>query len=110
MSTARRVPALPDLRFEYSYLKSISSVFRQPSIPQSSRDGNLHERRFVAAEAALVGSTDVQPGAEVAITQSLCGVPMSIDWGQLVWITTRDQVNRYFQACGMRLWLNLCRS
>lgn len=97
--TSRRHNALPDLRFEYSYLKSISSVYRQPSMPPlHRRDVSTREKPFVSTEASLVDSTDAQSGAETTITQSLCGVPISIEWEQLLWITTRDQVSRCFQS------------
>jgi len=90
--TSRR-PALPDLRFEYSYLKSISSVYRQSSMVSPHRkDGSPRGKPFLSSETAPVDSTDAQPRAEVPITQSLCRVPISIEWEQLLWITTRDQV------------------
>ncbi|CDO70512.1 hypothetical protein BN946_scf184569.g55 [Trametes cinnabarina] len=83
----RRIPPVPDLRFEYSYIRSVAPyihVDRTSSKPSSQLtsekgkeralpDGELDE---VRVKTAVARATEI----------------VRVDWGQVLWITTRDQI------------------
>lgn len=82
----RRIPPVPDLRFEYSYVRSVAPYVHieqvsseQASIPTSEK----------GKEKAVEGVDAVEPttGATRQVTDVV-----RVDWGRIVWITTRDQV------------------
>ena len=66
---------IPDLRFEYSYLKSISRHVRTRPLPSRKRDG--------------------QDGDEIEEGNDDGGVKyevIGVDWNKVLWITTRDLI------------------
>ncbi|KAH9836311.1 uncharacterized protein C8Q71DRAFT_761791 [Rhodofomes roseus] len=76
----RRMPAVPDLRFEQSYLASIKpyvhierSVVEQPVVDEKGK----------GKAAELPGEGD---GSEVTTEV------ITVQWGRVTWITTRDQI------------------
>ncbi|GLB42178.1 hypothetical protein LshimejAT787_1101930 [Lyophyllum shimeji] len=81
-----RLPVIPDLRFEYSYLRSIQRYVtirrQQPSDhPEQRREDNGFEK---------VGrDTDYEPRPSSSNAPSEV---IEIQWGRVAWITTRDQV------------------
>lgn len=86
------LPAIPDLRFEQSYLKSIKGFVHVEEV--SLELGAVDEKGKKKAESlrgdeehrALVIRRDVRP-----IVDSSHHL-LSVDWSQVVWVTTRDQV------------------
>ncbi|OJT02966.1 hypothetical protein TRAPUB_6445 [Trametes pubescens] len=82
----RRIPPVPDLRFEYSYVRSVAPYVHieqvsseQASIPTSEK----------GKEKAVEGVDVGEPAT--ASTRQVTDV-VHVDWGRIVWITTRDQV------------------
>ncbi|KAL1946274.1 hypothetical protein VTO73DRAFT_15401 [Trametes versicolor] len=82
----RRIPPVPDLRFEYSYVRSVAPYVHieqvsseQASIPTSEK----------GKEKAVEGVDAVEPAT--GATRQVTDV-VRVDWGRIVWITTRDQV------------------
>ena len=73
----RRVPAVPDLRFEQSYLSSIRPFVHV-------------ERSFgeTAAEDAKGKGKGVDVPGDVQVSTEV----ITIRWGRVAWITTRDQI------------------
>ena len=74
-SSHLHIPVIPDLRFEYSYLKSIAPYVRTRRIAATSVD-EKHSTAEVDDDTQEDGSVEV----------------VSIDWRKVAWITTRDQV------------------
>ncbi|KAG6812900.1 hypothetical protein H0H92_015635 [Tricholoma furcatifolium] len=62
-----QLPAIPDLRFEYSYLRSIQRFI---TVTPSHRSLTVHDEK------------------RLRISQE----SVDIQWGKVVWITMRDQV------------------
>lgn len=69
------IPVIPDLRFEYSYLKSIAPYVKTRRIAAPGAD-EKHSTEEIDIDVEENG------GAEV----------VAIDWRKVAWITTRDQV------------------
>ncbi|TBU27017.1 hypothetical protein BD311DRAFT_666390 [Dichomitus squalens] len=76
----RRIPPVPDLRFEYSYLRSVGQYvhLERPNQTRSSEKGkekaaDVEEEQ---EESAATGSGEV----------------LHVQWGRILWITTRDQL------------------
>ncbi|KAF5379024.1 hypothetical protein D9615_006071 [Tricholomella constricta] len=72
-----RLPAIPDLRFEHSYLRSIQRYVtihrRQPS------DSVLGEKEESLRQLSTTSS-------------NISSEVIDIQWGRVAWITTRDQI------------------
>lgn len=66
---------IPDLRFEYSYLKSISRHVRTRPLPPKKRDGQDRDE-------IEEGNDDGGVKYEV----------IGVDWNKVLWITTRDLI------------------
>ncbi|KAI0326161.1 hypothetical protein GY45DRAFT_1259545 [Cubamyces sp. BRFM 1775] len=71
----RRMPPVPDLRFEYSYVRSVAPYVHIDSTTASGK----------GKEKAVLGSYsgEVAPSA---------GEVVRVEWGNILWITTRDQL------------------
>ncbi|KAI0739101.1 hypothetical protein C8Q80DRAFT_1339530 [Daedaleopsis nitida] len=84
-SKRRHIPPLPDLRFEYSYLRGVAQYVRlerphsQTAAPSTTSENGKETEK--AAEAGEDGLEDVQLSGGV-----------HVQWGRVLWITTRDQV------------------
>ncbi|KII84273.1 hypothetical protein PLICRDRAFT_358975 [Plicaturopsis crispa FD-325 SS-3] len=71
-----RLPVIPDLRFEQSYLRSIAAyVHVSPGDETHAKDAAWRRE-----------------SGEVAALPSPAHRVVSIDWGNVVWVTARDQV------------------
>ncbi|KAI0731075.1 hypothetical protein C8Q76DRAFT_793173 [Earliella scabrosa] len=78
----RRIPPVPDLRFEYSYLRGVSQYVRLERVP--AKVGEKGKEKAVAGDEGGEGAeVDLAVGA---------GEVVHVQWGRLLWITTRDQV------------------
>lgn len=86
-----RLPVIPDLRFEYSYLRSIRPYVKiQPTPGSQKRPGlgnALNEEGYESVDAGEEKDQGLllvqqQPATEV----------IQLQWGRIIWITTRDQV------------------
>ncbi|KAF8329562.1 uncharacterized protein EI90DRAFT_1411639 [Cantharellus anzutake] len=82
--------AFPDLRFEQSYLKSISPFISSTST-SSNEDKSTQEKHLGGTRSSQADPVH-QPLNEVVIEQSLYGVPISVKWRRVLWMTTRDQI------------------
>ncbi len=76
----RRVPPIPDLRFEWSYFRSIRPYVHlersQTFIPRSSDEkGKGIAVDFEEEQQDVVANEDIR-----------------IQWGQILWVTTKDQI------------------
>jgi len=76
------LPPIPDLRFEHSYLRSISS---------SVHVERLHHPR-IADSQATDDETLLQKGGLGTVGRNTPAEVITVQWGRLFWITTRDQV------------------
>jgi len=78
------LPPIPDLRFEHSYLRSIAS---------SVHVERLHPpRRPYIRATATYDETLLQKEGLDAIRQNKPVEVITVQWGRLFWVTTRDQV------------------
>ena len=77
----RRIPPVPDLRFEYSYLRSVRQYVQleRPAPPQTSEKGK---------EKAL--DVDEEQEEQLAVTGG--DEVVHVQWGRILWVTTRDQI------------------
>lgn len=80
ISERRRIPPVPDLRFEYSYTRSVSQYVHVDRVPPPSSEKGK--------EKATDGDEE-QDSSAVAVG---AGELVRVDWGRVIWITTRDQV------------------
>ena len=75
----RRVPAVPDLRFEQSYLSSIRPFVHV-------------ERSFGETDAVDTKGKGKEKAADVTPDAHVSTEVITIRWGRVAWITTRDQI------------------
>ena len=83
----RRIPPVPDMRFEYSYLRSVRQCV-QIERPSASEKG-----KEKAVEGEGEGDDEREgevQGREVQVAGA--GEIVQVQWGRILWITTRDQV------------------
>ena len=80
ISERRRIPPVPDLRFEYSYTRSVSQYVHVERVPPPSSEKGK--------EKAMDGEEE-QDSSAVAVG---AGEVVRVDWRRVIWITTRDQV------------------
>ncbi|CAA7267287.1 unnamed protein product [Cyclocybe aegerita] len=101
-----RLPVIPDLRFEYSYLRSIQpfiEVQRVSSSPQETKqsrsteieliDKALLDQGYEALDTSL-GMDEKDAGSvqgQAAVVQAPREV-ITVQWGKVFWATMRDQV------------------
>lgn len=76
----RRIPTLPDLRFEYSYLRGVRSYVRVERLEST----HTNEKGKGVALPEETGSEGTQ--------QSTRREVLHVQWGNIVWATLRDQV------------------
>lgn len=94
-----RRPAIPDLRFEYSYLRSVQSYISAPSLSAplnfpraSSATDDVDHREGTQIESEKVTFVDSGGSDKNGVLESLYGVPLDIRWHGIAWVTARDQV------------------
>ncbi|KAF9010114.1 hypothetical protein BDQ17DRAFT_1273845 [Cyathus striatus] len=79
-------PPIPDLRFEYSYLRSIRpyvQLRRSTPLPEDSDDGEYEKIGLTLAEKGKQKQSDIPAvGGEI----------IDVQWNKVLWVTTRDQV------------------
>ncbi|KAF9511090.1 hypothetical protein BS47DRAFT_1200993 [Hydnum rufescens UP504] len=87
---------LPDLRFEQSYLKSIAPYLHVLLPPSNPIAG---ERVGDGSTAGHATTTGEHSALDLIGTPSIYGVPISIRWSGVVWVTVRDQIiNPFIQG------------
>jgi len=77
-----RLPDIPDLRFEYSYVRSVRRYVQVERVPppQSAR-----QEEYEAVDA----SQHQEKSGEVSLRPSEV---ITVQWGRVFWVTFRDQV------------------
>ena len=80
----RRIPPMPDMRFEYSYLRGVRQYVQleHPARPTSSEKGK-EKATDIDGEDEEEGEQEQQLGTRQVV---------QVQWGRILWITTRDQV------------------
>ncbi|KAI0742750.1 hypothetical protein C8Q80DRAFT_1108991 [Daedaleopsis nitida] len=81
----RRIPPLPDLRFEYSYLRGVAQYVRLERPHSQAAAPNTTSNK--GKEKAAIGEGEA--GEDVQLSG---GEVVHVQWGRVLWITTRDQV------------------
>ncbi|TDL22698.1 hypothetical protein BD410DRAFT_839412 [Rickenella mellea] len=82
------IPAIPDLRFEQSYLRSIAPFMRTRTTNTSHSPGTSSSANKLHSEEKHAAMGVVQP-----VDSASAGLQVvSIDWAGVLWITVRDQV------------------
>ncbi|KAI0764613.1 hypothetical protein BD413DRAFT_482542 [Trametes elegans] len=79
----RRIPPVPDLRFEYSYVRSVAPYVH---IQQAAPEGDGVQLSDKGKEKAAEGQ---EREGDVAHTPKEV---VRVDIGSILWVTTRDQV------------------
>jgi hypothetical protein len=102
-----KVPVIPDLRFEYSYLRNIrpyvhverlgglSSVSAQQQHRHLSTEDLLSDYEKVEFSGKAEKRDDAQePQHSVAVQNPSTGPKeiVRVEWNKVIWVTTRDQV------------------
>jgi len=96
-----RLPVIPDLRFEYSYLRSVRPYIRIERSTSASVPTGVHpvdpaledqeyERIFIPLGDEKVTEGNVK--TSVSPTPILTSETIHVQWGRVIWITLRDQV------------------
>ncbi|KAF6764286.1 hypothetical protein DFP72DRAFT_1059283 [Ephemerocybe angulata] len=97
----RLTQAIPDLRFEYSYMRSLQSFVkitrtevyepsRKPVPLEDDSDEGSYEKLDFDSETGQPGEGEV--GRNAAATTVSSTEVIEVQWGKVLWITTRDQV------------------
>lgn len=77
-----RLPDIPDLRFEYSYVRSVR---RFVQVERVSQPQSAEQEEYEAVDAAQRQETS----GEVSLRPSEV---ITVQWGKVFWVTFRDQV------------------
>ena len=84
IANRRRIPPVPDMRFEYSFLRGVRQYVQLELPPRPTASEKGKERATnIDEEDEVQEEEEQEPGA---------GQVMQVQWGQILWITTRDQV------------------
>lgn len=99
-----RLPIIPDLRFEHSYLRSIQPYVAIRHVP-------THSTNLESEYVNLDGSEEVEKGQEL---QNVRSEVIHIQWGRVTWVTTRDQIISpllqgalWYEFTGLLIYSNL---
>lgn len=86
-----RLPVIPDLRFEYSYLRSIRPYIQLERFTSSSAptDARLEDHEY---ETINIPGDEREPKGNHKISVSPTSEIIHVQWGKVIWITVRDQV------------------
>ncbi|KAG9093200.1 hypothetical protein FS749_014861 [Ceratobasidium sp. UAMH 11750] len=87
------IRALPDLRFEQSYLLSLKPFVHIRSEESSSSNSGARGtvEKPVVEDTALAEPLGLDIAAHSAGV-SRYGVPERVEWGEIAWVTVRDQI------------------
>ena len=83
----RRPPPVPDFRFEYSYTRSVAQYVHVDTAPTPTPISGKGKEK-------AVGGGEDEPGSEdrALAEHRGAGEVVRVEWGQVLWITARDQV------------------
>ena len=85
-----RLPVIPDLRFEYSYLRSIQPYFKvQRIVPETRQDIDTGLGEGYESVDAHSDKGKEKEGEQLQVVRS---ETIEVQWGKIIWVTTRDQV------------------
>ena len=80
----RRIPPVPDLRFEQSYLRSVRPYVHvelvRPNPEQTSRD----------EKGKGISQTEDQDSSTSTVTRKQENI--QVQWANVLWVTTKDQI------------------
>ena len=84
IANRRRIPPVPDMRFEYSYLRGVRQYVQleRPPRPTASEKGKERATN-IDEEDEVQEEEEQEPGV---------GQIVQVQWGWILWITTLDQV------------------
>lgn len=89
-----KMPMIPDLRFEYSYLRSIQryiTVHRAPAPKINVHlDNDADKEEFEGVRVGSSGQSE-QDSQPLALRNHPSEV-IAIQWGRVLWVTARDQI------------------
>jgi len=88
------LPAIPDLRFEQSYLKSIKTFIHVEEDSEELRVVDEKRKGKAKAEHSQDQNTRVDATFRRDVTPIVDSLHhlVGIEWGNVFWVTTRDQV------------------
>jgi hypothetical protein len=103
-----RLPVIPDLRFESSYIRSVRRYIdfeRVESAPAQRTDAELADQALLAHYEVLnaslnaqgdllVSEKDIKEGEAVVVRPASSGPReiIRVQWKSVIWVTVRDQV------------------
>lgn len=94
-----RLPVIPDLRFEYSYLRSVRPYIHIERSTSASVPTDVHpvEPAFEDHEYERINIPGDQKETEgndktLSPTPIFASEIIRVQWGKVIWITVRDQV------------------
>lgn len=77
-----RLPVIPDLRFEYSYVRSVRRYVQVERVsPPQSSEHEEYEAIDVPRHQEKSGEVSLRPSEVI-----------TVQWGKVLWVTFRDQV------------------
>lgn len=82
---------IPDLRFEQSYLRSLRRFIHDDTPGHSNVDSDAKPGESTRKGDREIDVAGMESRAEAA-APGLYGIPVQIDWGGVLWVTSRDQV------------------
>lgn len=96
-SSSLPIRALPDLRFEQSYLLSLKPFvhIRADEVPAGKKSAGRGTVEKPAVEETALAEPIRFDIATQSAGVSKYGTPERIEWGKIVWVTLRDQVSRH---------------
>lgn len=83
-----RLLAIPDLRFEYSYLRSIRPYIRLERSTSASAPMSVHPVDPALEDETQRNDIDKTISPIPVLTSEI----IHVQWGKVIWITVRDQV------------------
>ena len=88
-ASVKKLPVIPDLRFEYSYLRSIRPYVKVERVMKKN------QKKKESSEGSEDSYTKVGSGGgkgrEVAQPSETSEI-ITVQWGKVTWVTLRDQV------------------
>ena len=91
-----RLPVIPDLRFEYSYLRSVRPYVQIERSTSASVSTDVHpvDPAHEYERINIPGDQKEMEGNDKTLLPSpiLPSEIIRVQWGKVIWITVRDQV------------------